>query len=538
MPNFAKSSARAAVRTTSLQTQAGTLLNNTEIAPAIQQSMQAQGMWANGVYGPGAPINPTNPVGTEPRQFAYRIGQNVVQQPRSGEEYDFKTIKNILDVYDIAQLAIRVRVGELRSFDWGIVPADEKDTDLYASEIEQVRKFFDKPFGGGSKVFDDLLSPLGYDLWAYDALCMYPHLTRGGKLGALEPIDGTTITPLVDYYGREPVDPAPAYAQWMYGMPWTWLDRNQIIYKPYQRKNNKLYGTPPVEWLMTHVNTDIRHQLYFLQYFTDGNIPAAWINAPENWTPDQIEQYETMYNAVMLGNQSKKRQALMIPFGAKAQMAKDLRFDVPSALFLLTKTCAAWDVTPAELGFTEKVNKSSGETQENVQFRKSIKPTARYFQSIFTGIIHQFFGYTNLYFKFLNLDEQEDLLLMAQRDKIYVEAGVVSPDEIRAERFGYATDAKNPVPRMFITTSLIQTVDDAVKASNAAVAQTVAQTEQIIEQAKQPAADPNAQGNGDQPDEIATNIDPAGEQEAEHPEIEATVEEREAAQKAALDFFF
>jgi hypothetical protein len=132
---------------------------------------------------------------------------------------------------------------------------------------------------------------------------------------------------------------------------------------------------------------------------------------------------------------------------------------------MISKTTAAFKVTPAELGFTEKVNKSSGESQENVQYRRSIKPSAVFFAGIYTGIINKYFGLPNLKFKFLNIDEQEDLLLMAQRDEIYIKNGVISPDEVRSERLGLVVNEGNPIPRVFIMGSNIIPVVEAVNAT-------------------------------------------------------------------------
>jgi len=50
-------------------------------------------------------------------------------------------------------------------------------------------------------------------LFIYDAVSIAPRLTRGGGLYALEQIDGATITPLVDAWGRRPTDPDPAFKQ-------------------------------------------------------------------------------------------------------------------------------------------------------------------------------------------------------------------------------------------------------------------------------------------------------------------------------------
>ena len=211
-----------------------------------------------------------------------------------------------------------------------------------------------------------------------------------------------------------------------------------------------------------------------------------------------------MYDTVMIGDQTQKHKVKFIPFGSKVQQAKDTKFDIDFPQFMLQKACAAFKVTPAELGFTEKVNKSSGESQENVQFRRSIKPSAMFFANIYTGIIQKYFNLPNLRFKYLNVDEQEDLLLMAQRDEIYIKNGVISPDEVRIERLGLDVNPKNTVPRVFMLGSTIIPVTEAI---NAKV--DTGQSESV-------------------PEDNADN---------KTKEIEPNIKEHEEAKKAMLDFF-
>lgn len=155
MVNFAKRA--AVISTTSLEAQAQMITNSSKSpdhfldTPSIPdktfQSMIEQGMANNNSWGPGQPIAPNNPVGEEPRQFEYMIGQNIVQRPRSTEAISFETMRAIIENYDVAQMAIEVRQDELRNLDWNIVPYDEEETDKYANEIKQVRQFFEKPDG-------------------------------------------------------------------------------------------------------------------------------------------------------------------------------------------------------------------------------------------------------------------------------------------------------------------------------------------------------------------------------------------------------
>ena len=47
---------------------------------------------------------------------------------------------------------------------------------------------------------------------------------------------------------------------------------------------------------MLAANTDLRFQQYFLERFSAGNVPEAFASAPESWSPDQIEQFQNLWD--------------------------------------------------------------------------------------------------------------------------------------------------------------------------------------------------------------------------------------------------
>src|SRR5262249_5068332 len=157
----------------------------------------------------------------------------------------------------------------------------------------------------------------------YDAAPLYRLRNRGGRAIGLLPFDGTSLAPLLDYWGNPPSNPgAPpdeqpeAYVQFANGLPWNWLTRADAIYEPFRAVNNSPYGKAPIEAIMLNANTDIRFQLRFLQQFTDGNIPAAFASAPESWSPEQIEQWQAIWDSFMYGDQSMKSQIRWMPGGS------------------------------------------------------------------------------------------------------------------------------------------------------------------------------------------------------------------------------
>lgn len=444
----------------------GKTLGATPVPEAVRTSMIEQGMNTQGTFSPGTPISPFEPVGTPPQQFQFQIGQNIVQQPRSTEEISFDTMRNVLKNYDVAQMCIENRLDQLKFLDWEIVRRDDKDKTDYSTDIKKVEAFLHKP--DGFTLFDDWLSMVGNDLLSFDAPAIFKHKTRGGKLGALECIDGTTITPLLDGRGMIPKPPAPAYIQYTYGMPRYWLTSDSLIYRPWRRRSNTVYGYPPVEWLLMNINQDIRQQYYFLQYFTDGSVPDVFAETPEviSADTDKIRQFQQYYDAVMLGDQSQRHKVKWIPAGSKITRMKDQNFDIEYPTWLFNKTLAAFKTAPSELGFTENVNKSSGDSQENVTYRRSIRPMAKYMEALMNEVLVEL-GYPHLAFSYQNLGEEEDKLVAAQVREIDIRNGVISPDQAAEEIYGIQPDPNNPTPRVFMTGSTFMTLEDAIVNSKA-----------------------------------------------------------------------
>lgn len=402
-------------------------------------------------FGPGTPLQATYPAGSEPRRIQYPIGYNYAQRPRSTEKISFQTLRDLAVIYDVARACIETRKKEIKALDWDIVARDEGEGAKHKDQIREIRSFFTKP--DQEHYFDQWLNALGEDRFVIDALTIFKRKTRGGKLYALEPVDGATVKPLLDVNGRTPVPPNPAYQQFVYGIPFYEFTKDELLYRPENVRTVSPYGLAPLEWLLLTINTDVKLQWNFLYYFTEGNIPEGFGTTPETWTPKQIEEWQQIWDALMLGDETMKRRIRFMPGGFKFTQFREPKFDTAFPEFLLKKTCMAFEVQPQELGFTTHVNRATGEMQENIQYRRSLKPICQFFAGIFNEVISTDFKAPHLQFKWLGLEEAEDAHKQAQVDEIYIKNGVISPDEVREKRLGMDLDTKHKVGRLFMTGS-------------------------------------------------------------------------------------
>jgi 8-oxo-dGTP pyrophosphatase MutT (NUDIX family) len=418
------------------------------VPESFVQGEQASQMTPASPFSPGTPIGPYDGYDRVPRSRDFVPGTNIATRPRAHERISFETLKGLVENYDVAKIAIRHRIASIRSMDYKLIAAEGYAGDV-TDAIPLGKAALARP--DRKTLFKPWLAKWVRDILSYDAGTLYRMRNRGGRCIGLKVVDGTMIAPMLDYWGDSPDPPAEAYVQYVNGLPWNWLTRNDIIYEPYDPQADSIYGKAPLEDILLNANTDIRFQLYFLQRFTEGNIPEAFASAPESWGPEQIETFQEYWDAFMLGDQSRKNQIRWIPGGSSFAWSNEKEFTDTFSLFLMRKTCAAFSVVPTDLGFTENANLASGESQADVQHRVGDLPLAHHIQDILSSFLQDDLGLP-LQFAFDLGEEQDDRLNQANADQVYIQNGVIGASEIREMRFGLPEPEGQQVPRFIFTT--------------------------------------------------------------------------------------
>lgn len=398
--------------------------------------------------GPGEPA-PDSPIGGEPRQWQYRPGWNLPTAPGEGKRIDFATLRQLADTFELLRKCIEIRKTEVQELEWDIVPSTSdkrKSREVRENEgdrIDEIKKFFlyptDATFVDGERkgygTFADLVGALMEDYLVVDALTIYPRPTLGGKLLSLDPIDGTTIKPLIDVSGRIPLPPEPAYQQFLYGIPRADFSRDELYYVPKLTRATSPYGFSHVEQILMHINLALRNEMWNTSWFTEGNIPDMFIAAPEDWTAEQMREWEQSFSQMYSGSDAAKRNLKMLPSGSKPIEGAGFEFGQSFAKWLAVLTCIYMDVQPMEVGFSPDAGLGGAgfsEGQADVNRRKSLKPTANWLARIFTRVIHDWWGAYDLEFAFTALD-QSDEKTQHEMDIEDIRNGVKTIDQVREE---------------------------------------------------------------------------------------------------------
>jgi hypothetical protein len=142
--------------------------------------------------------------------------------------------------------------------------------------------------------------------------------------------------------------------------------------------------------------------------------------------PEQLETFERAFNGLLAGNdQWRVRAKALLPGSTWQALAGDdplVEFD----RFLLNVTVAVFGLTMDELGFTESSNRSVGESQQNVAYRRAVAPVAGLVAGFLTRKVRRWFD-DRFTVSFGGLEEPEDFATRAEAFAKLIPLGVVSP---------------------------------------------------------------------------------------------------------------
>ena len=413
---------------------------------AIELAMHRQGVDMAEPFAPGKPLVPYYGYDRRPRRYNYLPARNVGTAVRDGR-IPFGTLKQIIDGYDIASTCVRHTINDLRSMPLEFRPVEEHMKDA-SGAIAEAKRFLRRP--DGHQPFVTWFAQWANDVFCYDAGCIWRERSGNGRVSRLRVVDGTTIMPIVDYYGDVPDGAAPAYQQVIEGLPWIDFNRDDLIYLPQWPQSDSVYGKPAIETVMINANTDVRLQMFFLGFFSEGTVPEMLLEAPPDMSsPDELAELQETWDDWYANNQTGRHGARWIPNGSRPYPYKQIHQMNPQiAEYVMRRTCAAFGRTPQDLGITSTVNRATSDTQVDVEFRISTVPNTEYFEAILNGILQDDLALP-VEVKFDDGREKEDRLVEAQAHRIYVSIGAESPDEVRGNILGLPVDNANRVPRMF-----------------------------------------------------------------------------------------
>jgi hypothetical protein len=468
-----------------------TYLNSLQRRASITGNSQAalpRSPYNNVAFGPGepllpAPVDPAMASGRPaPRRWDYPNSWNL--NSTGDRLVPFSVLRDAADQVSVVRSCIEVRKSEMVGLQWsfGVNSARARQlaersgsshrattADLqerYADDIERLHRWWTMPDRINGWSFSEWLSALMEDQLVIDAVPIYPHLTFGGELHSAELIDGATIRPLLDWRGATPQPPYAAYQQILSGFPRgefqaspgdlvdaefvstvygrsdESVNTNTLIYKVRSRRSAGPYGFSCVEQALADVDLWLKRFDWLRSEFSAGVTPEMLVQVDAPMTPEQLRQYEAVFNDDLSGRSSDRHRAKFMPAGFNAMFpgSFDAKFSSDFDFHLVRLMCAAFDVLPTSIGFTpnQGTGALNGATEQQrgervSQLQRATKPTAQWVTDLINEVSAAYLGMPpEITFRFHGLDEDDEEREAGLRTK-YLGAGAKTLNEVRDE---------------------------------------------------------------------------------------------------------
>ena len=388
-----------------------------------------------GWFGPLAPIAPAAPPEVAGRQWDYPAGFNLALGPRANEPIGFPALRRLADGWDLLRLVIETRKDQIGRMTWSIGPRPGSAPD--PATAVRATALFRRP--DGIHGWADWLRMVLEELFVVDAPALYCRRDRAGRLAALMPLDGTTIKPVIDAWGRIPQPFAEggravwpvAYQQVLHGLPAVDYTTRDLLYRPRNPRVSQAYGFSPVEQIVSTVNIALRRQLFLTEYFTEGNIPDSLIGVPDGWSADQIASYQKYWDSYFSGEAGRRRRAKFVP-GAVAHSFVQTKEPELKTLFddwLARLVCFAFSVSPQAL--VSQMNRATAEVQKTLSEEEGLAPVLAWIKGLVDELLASEFDAPGLEFVWSppgSIDPEAQERMLAS----YTSRGILTLNEARA----------------------------------------------------------------------------------------------------------
>ncbi len=409
-----------------------------------------------GDFGPGLPLRPQIALPDHPpREYQYTPGFNLITTPRAegGKEYSFAQLTAWADMCPDFRLAVEYRKKQIRGRTWEPVPVEDPKSPAakrkHAKAIAAVQAWLRRP---------NRVDRLGLSTWLgqaiestliTDALVWHKQRHFDGGLSYVQ-VNGATIKIVIDPWGHN-----AGFQQIIYGLPRTQYRDNvageyalgEMSYWIYNPRVDSTYGTSPIEEILPTILTAVKRSQAQLAWYTEGNIPDAFLSAPEGWSREEIKAYQSWIDEEFRDNANgtQRRKLRVLPGGATYQPAKPFAFTKDEADDIATKILAFMGVSKSIL--ISQVNRATAETEQDASDDVGLVPLIKWLEEHMTDIVQEDLGFPELQIICTDGMARQDTAKV-QRWVTLVQSGILLADEVRAEMGKEPLDAAAPAPSL------------------------------------------------------------------------------------------
>jgi hypothetical protein len=155
------------------------------------------------------------------------------------------------------------------------------------------------------------------------------------------------------------------------------------------------------------------------------------MTTPENWTPQQIREFDENWNTMLRGDTANRRGVKWVPSGTREINTKEGVLKDEYDEWLARICCFAFSINPQP--FVKQMNRATAETAQLAALQEGLIPLMQWVEDLMNLIIWKWFGYTDLRFGWQDEDET-DPNIQSQIDDRDIKNGSKSVDEVRISR--------------------------------------------------------------------------------------------------------
>ena len=388
-------------------------------------------------------------VAQNPLASAFQSVNNLAYGLRKpGTQINMETLKRMSLTNVVDRACISTLRDEVTSLKWTIAPINPKEP-IDTKFRDYITRLLNKP-NRNKENWRTLIDKVMEDVLVYDAGVIEKVRNGRGMVAELWHVDGSTIKPVFDEHG---VAGDPAYQQFLPNQkdntPVAEFKNEDMIYmlwNPQGGINNFGYGLSPVEAGLIVGTAFLYAEAYNLQFFQANSIPPVLINMGEEVEPDEVQKFATFLAAEMTGNDGFHKPVVG-SFGSGFDVKQLLKNPSDMAWKDYVEWQMRWKValyrmSPQDIGFSLDQYKTEGSIQQQLSKNKAVNSLKDIIKQYINAEIindYGFEGYNeNITFQWVD-SEQVDPLKQAQVDKIYLDAGKTSINELRAR------DGQDPI---------------------------------------------------------------------------------------------
>lgn len=286
-----------------------------------------------------------------------------------------------------------------------------------------------------------LLDRIIEDLLVLDAGVIEKVFNPQKELVGLNSVDGATIRPRYNKYG-ELGD--PAYVQYVENKKTAEFSTEELIYMMQNPQNDIKkfgYGLSPIESVLLIVNASLQADMYNARTFSEDNVPPGLLDLGDI-SEEEAQRFKVLWDATVINNTHKMKfvhgpgdAKKYTPFKANN---KDMQY-VEYIDWLSRVKASAFGLSGIDINILQDVNRATAEVQEAISNSRGVMSVKRLIEEYFNRDVIMAMDFEDIEFRFEEATSLEEKKKQAEIDKINIESGVYSPEEVR-ERDGLSAE--------------------------------------------------------------------------------------------------